>query len=382
VGSEGGYDLQKILDVACRQSPKLAVQRAKVTESQMRALATGLLPNPEVEGGLKKVTDESDGSIFGINQELPVNGALGLERQSALILSNAERIALSREVQKVLAEVESAFVDVLSSMELSAVEEQGLAVASHSLKLVSDSLKAGLVASLPFYLAKGEEAGAKTAYLLAQKEVQLAQESLAALLGMKRDGLPPIQGTLHLSLIPPGLSMNGPRRTDLQAANLRIQAAQVAVSAADRARIPNPKIGYSREESGGTTENYLTIGMEIPVFNNGRPLVGQRMAEQQVLVTEKNELAKSIDADIAQAVTQLEARQEAVRIYESEVQPSIEQSLAAAEGAFQTGTTDMSLLLQTQSRLLENKRNTVRALKDLRKAEIVYLLAIGAMRER
>jgi len=38
---------------------------------------------------------------------------------------------------------------------------------------------------------------------------------------------------------------------------------------------------------------------------------------------------------------------------------------------------DMSLLLQTQTRLIEQERNYVRALKDLRLAEIDYLLAMG-----
>ncbi len=96
----------------------------------------------------------------------------------------------------------------------------------------------------------------------------------------------------------------------------------------------------------------------------------------------KTALAKSIDAEIEAAVIRLEAKREAVRIYENEIQPSIQKSLDSANLAFQSGTTDLSLLLQTQTRLIEHERNNIRSLEDLRKAEIAYLLALGAVRNR
>lgn len=73
----GGVDLAGLLDLALRSSPKLSVERAKVGETRMRALATGLLPNPVVEGGAKKVSGEHSGPVVRISQELPINGALG-----------------------------------------------------------------------------------------------------------------------------------------------------------------------------------------------------------------------------------------------------------------------------------------------------------------
>ena len=381
-GTGGGFDLNTILDLACRQSPRLSVQRAKLTASQMQAMATGLLPNPNVEGGVKKVSGDDSGPLLSISQELPVNGALGLERQAANLEYSAESAALSREVQTILSEVQIAYTHLLATMELCGVEEHGLEVAGSSLKLVSETLKAGLVSPLPYNLAVAEYSNAKTAHMLAQQESLLARGELAALLGMKGESLPNVSGDLRQTLLPAGIDPSRRNRADLRAANLRIQAAQSSVAAADRARIPNPVVGYSREEAGDDTENFFTIGLEIPVFNNKRPEVYHRQAEHQAAVNEKSALDKTIDAEINQAVIRLEAKREAVRIYETEVQPSINKSLESANLAFQSGTTDLSLLLQTQTRLIEHERNTIRSLEELRKAEIAYLLALGAVRDQ
>lgn len=378
----GGIDLNSILDIACRQSPRLSVQRAKLTASQMQAMATGLLPNPTVEGGIKKVSGGDDGPLLTISQELPVNGALGFERQAANLEYSAERAALAREVQTILGEVQTAYIHLLASQVMCGVEEHGLEVAGSSLKLVSETLRAGLVSTLPYNLAVAEYSNAKTAHMLAQQESLLAREELAALLGMQGESLPNVAGDLRQTLLPAGIDPSQRNRGDLQAANLRIQAAQSSVAAADRDRIPNPVIGYSREEAGDDTENFFTIGFEIPVFNNKRPEVYHRQAEHQAAVSEKSALVKNIEAEVDQAALRLEAKREAVRIYETEVQPSIEKSLESARSAFQSGTTDLSLLLQTQTRLIEHERNTIRSLEELRKAEIAYLLALGAVRDR
>ncbi|MCC6732436.1 MAG: TolC family protein, partial [Candidatus Omnitrophica bacterium] len=61
-------------------------------------------------------------------------------------------------------------------------------------------------------------------------------------------------------------------------------------------------------------------------------------------------------------------------------EPSINLSLQAARAAFESGNTDLSLLLQTQNRLIEHKRNSIKSYEDLRKAEIEILLASGATR--
>jgi outer membrane protein TolC len=381
-GAAGGLDLSAILDLACRQSPRLSVQRANLTASQMQAMATGLLPNPTVEGGVKKVSGDGSGPLLSISQELPVNGALGLERQAANLEYSADRAALSREVQTVLSEIQTAYVHVLAVLALSGVEQHGLEVAGSSLKLVSETLKAGLVSPLPYNLALAEYSNARTTHMLAQRESLLAREELAALLGMTGESLPMIAGDLRQSLLPTDMDPSRRNRGDLQAANLRIQAAQTSVAAADRARIPNPVVGYSREEAGDDTENFFTIGLEVPVFNNKRPEVYHRQAKQQAAVNEKSALVKSIDAEVDQAAIRLEAKRDAVRIYETEVQPSIQKSLESANLAFQSGTTDLSLLLQTQTRLIEQERNTIRSLEELRKAEIAYLLALGTVRDR
>lgn len=368
--------LDNLLDLAIRQSPKLSVQRNKLNESQMRALAAGLLPNPEIEVGRKKVSGGDSGPVFSINQEIPLNGARGFDRQAASWEYNAQRAVLAREIQLVLAEVQTAFIHVLAVRDLLAVEQEWVGIAGQSLKLVSDTLKAGLVSTLPYHLAQADYATARASELVAQKEYQLGVQSLASLLGRTADEIPSIQGDLRTCLLPTGWDGARVSRSDLQAADYRLRATQAQVAAADRARLPNPVVGYSREEAD-ETENFFTIGLEMPILNSGRAAVRENQAISGTAYAEKQALSKEVQTEVTQAQTRLEARREAVRIYESDVRPSIDLSLQAARAAFESGNTDLSLLLQTQSRLIEHRRNLIKSYEELRKAEVEVLLASG-----
>ncbi|MCB9781623.1 MAG: TolC family protein [Candidatus Omnitrophica bacterium] len=377
LSTEMGAGLQEILDIALAQSPNLAVQRSKLNESKMRALATGLLPNPQVGGGAKKVSGGGTGPLLEISQEVPVNGVRQLERRSADLQYNADRNALMRETQVILIDVERAFLGVLAAMEEREVESQAVEISKNSKDIAADRFNSGVISSLPSSLAQAEYANALKSLNLAEKDVLLARQELARTLGLSEPELPQINGSIHESFLPPNLDPENFQRPDKTAASLRVQSAQTSVSAAQRARIPNPVLGYSREEAGSDTENFFKVGFELPILNNGNPLVRQRMAEAGTVRSEKEALDLSVDAEREQAREKLGSRKDAVRVYEEEIRPSINQSLEAANSAFQTGVSDLSLLLQTQQRLIEMERGYVDALRDLREAELDYLLALG-----
>ncbi|MCA9430423.1 MAG: TolC family protein, partial [Candidatus Omnitrophica bacterium] len=337
-------------------------------------------PNPVVEGGGKDVSGGDSGLVLGLNQELPMNGSRKLERQAAALRHSAERATLERDVQVVFSEIESAYVDILTAQRLVEVDRRGLEIASDSLRLVSDNYRAGLASSLPLSLAVSERANALKTLKLSEKQVQVARSTLAGLLALDEASLAPISGSLDEPLLPLGLQGGNLDRPDLRAADLKVQAAQSDTHADRRRRIPNPTLGYQREEADDT-ENFFTIGMEIPIFNSGRLKIQESMASQQVVSKERSALVQTIQTEVLTGSTRLDSAREAVSIYETEIRPSISQSLESAKSAFQSGTTDMSLLLQTQSKLIENERDYIRALQELRDAEIAYKLAIGVRKE-
>jgi outer membrane protein TolC len=377
---EVGIGLAQILDLALQHNPRIAVESAKAGESQMRALATGLLPNPEVEAGVKELNSEGSGPVIGVHQELPVNGALGFERRAANLESLADRAQFQRHIQEVLAEVERAYVEVLAARELAEIGRRGMSIAEESLNLLSESLKAGLVSDLPYRLAQAEYANAKNASAIADQDLLLARHHLAGLLATEERALPPVIGDVHESFLSHDFDEERADRRDLRAADLRVQAARSSTAALQRARVPNPVIGYEREEAGSEVEDSFTLALEIPLLNNGRPAVRAHSAREKAVQAEKDALAKEILIEAQRAASEVEMRRATVQIYENEIHPSIEQSLTAARAAFESGTTDLSLLLQTQTRLIEQERDYVRAVRDLRNAEISYRLALGAPR--
>ncbi|MCA9437678.1 MAG: TolC family protein, partial [Candidatus Omnitrophica bacterium] len=238
-----GIGLEEVLDIALTKSPDLAVQRSRLNESKMRALATGLLPNPHVGGGSKKVSGGGSGPLLEISQEIPINGVLKLERRSADLQYNANRNMLMRQTQVILIEVERAYLGVLSALEERNVEKQAVDISKNSKVIATDRFNSGVISALPFSLAQAEYSNALKSLNLAENDVILARQELAQTLGMEEAQLPSISGNIHDSFLPPDLDPANFHRPDKTAAGLRVQSAQTAVSAAQRARIPNPVLG-------------------------------------------------------------------------------------------------------------------------------------------
>jgi cobalt-zinc-cadmium efflux system outer membrane protein len=369
--------LAELLDIAIKRNPQLAVQRAKVGEARMQVFASGLLPNPFVAGGYKKEEGQGNGPLFEISQELPINGVLGLERSQAQLLHDAEQARLLREIQVILSSVKEAYVGVLLAQDASAVEKRNVQTVGESLANISERFRVGLVAEMPRTIARADLATAKVAASQAERNIAVARQRLARLLGMEEGALPPVAGTLRTSLLPPGLDPSKCVRPDLQALSLEARAAQTDIAASERGRIPNPKITYSREEVGPVVEHFINVGVDLPILNTGVPKVRRSISKYETVRAEQAALNNQIKAEREQAALNLSKSQETVQIYDTEIAPALASSLAAAKAAFQSGTTDVSLLLETQARLIEKDRGILKNLEDLRKAELEYLLALG-----
>ncbi|MCA9449787.1 MAG: TolC family protein, partial [Candidatus Omnitrophica bacterium] len=257
-----GISLAEVLVLAIQNNPDLRVLKAEVNASQMQWLAEGLLPNPTVTGGRKKVSGGPSGPVVEFEQELPVNGSLKMERESARLGYRAAEVAALRKTQEILHQVQVQAIKVLAAKASELVEKENLRIITESFNLVTNRFESGLVAELPLSLAKAERGAAENSAQLAAKEITIQREKLAILLGLSEGELPAIGGSIHATLLPPDVRQRGASRDDLRAKDLEVQSAQAMVEAARRARIPNPTLGYSREEAGDDTENFFTLSLE------------------------------------------------------------------------------------------------------------------------
>ncbi len=372
-----GIGMSEVLELGIRNNPELQILKATVKASQMHWLAEGLLPNPQVTGGAKKVSGDSSGPVVEFSQEIPFNGSLRMERESARLGYRAQEALALRETQRILNEIQIRIVELLYAKTAEEVENENLRITTDSYNLVSNRFESGLIPELPLSLARAEKGTADNSTQLARREVKIQRGKLAVLLGLTEPELPLIGGSLDTTILPPSLREDGLDREDLRAKELEVQSARADVEAARRSRVPNPVLGYAREEAGNDTENFFTLSLEIPIWNSGRPEVEKRHAEYEVSRKEKESLEKTVFSERSLASRELEERKEAVDRYRTEILPAIQESLAVAGASFKSGKTDLSLLLQTQTRLVGIKREALKAIKDLRLAELNYLFALG-----
>lgn len=377
VAAPSGWDLAALLDQAAVKNPQLITERSRIEASRRKIEASGLMPNPMVEGGAKKVSGGDTGPLFEVSQEVPLYGVLGLSRQAAAYDYQSAQADYSRRRQEILKEVAESYIDVLMGQEKIALEERNEQISQRSLDVVTDRVRAGLAATMPVHLAKADHAAARLELRNARADVVVARKSLAGLMGLDESQVPQVLGVLGAPFLTEATNLSNSSRPDLNALAFRAQAVHTEGIAEGRSKLPHPTLRYMREEAGDETDNYFTIGFEIPIFNNGGPAYRQKAAEAQALQNDRSALRVEIETQQQQALERLEAAREVVRLYEQEVSPALQDTLAAAESAFNSGTTDLSLLLQTQNRIIEMDRKRLTSLGDLRKAELEYLLALG-----
>lgn len=167
-------------------------------------------------------------------------------------------------------------------------------------------------------------------------------------------------------------------RPDVLAAHADIDAARANTNLACAARTPDLQIGpfYATNE-GGTNFLGFRAQMDLPVINNGMPLVRQREAElnQRAMTWQQLQLRAGLEAQAA-ADRYERARQLWTEPNEKDA-ANLPIELQRLEEQFKAGEVDVLRVLQARSSLIQNRRADLDVLNELLQAATAVTASTG-----
>ena len=174
------------------------------------------------------------------------------------------------------------------------------------------------------------------------------------------------------------LTANATHRPDVQAANCDVAAALAAHELAHSNRIPDLQIGPYYQQSQSTERFYgLRAQMEIPIWNNGRPLEQQRLAEWHRQTTVAKTLVERADAEIETAFERYERTWAALQSIRQDLPADLHSAQERTEAALKSGQVESPVAIQQRTRQLQQCRLYADALNDHSLAAISLFGASG-----
>ena len=369
------------IEAALAQGDFVALGNAERAAAEARAGAIRRFDNPEATISRESVSgaagDETEWQA-GINQSIDISGRRGSLRAAARAEADAVTAEVSRRRQERIAEVREAYAGCAAASEKVAIAERFAARLQEAERIVTLRTRAGDTAGYDLRRLRVEVRGAKAELRIAQGETNAECTALARLTGIA-DAQPSVP---LASLVPssPAAAAARINRQDLVAREARVASATAEVRAAERGRIPElgVGVGYKRisNEDGSAGGPVASLGVTIPIFNNGGAAISEARARQRVREAELALARRQVEATIASASARasaaIAAAQEA-----REAAGDAARLGTIAEAAYQGGETGVVELVDAYRTARDAELNIADLTERAVRATIAHSLAEG-----
>jgi cobalt-zinc-cadmium efflux system outer membrane protein len=366
--------LEGALERALRSAPKVMAARGRIDEERGRMVGASLpfTANPvmEVETGRRSGATSSTDFAIGIGQDIDLP-----QRRRARI--DAARAAVTQEEQRArdaeretLREVATVFLRAVEARERAEVAMRGKHLAEEALQIAERRYAAGDVAKLDVNLARTAVARGDAEMRSSQATLLGNVTQLQVLLGTTEPLT--VDGSLRNALTG-GTDDLVSRAADR--ADVRVLDAEIAEVEAD-ARLARtlrwPELGvrasYSREE--GDRIVLGGVGISLPVFQRGQEATAIAQARLARLRTERETLARTIEAEVRGAMASFDALRAAAEESERIILPLVEENERLALESYDVGQIGLGDLLLVRREALDARRAFIDQLIEARLAEV------------
>jgi outer membrane protein TolC len=309
---------------------------------------------------------------FGVSQDIPGPGKLGLRAKQAEKNAEAAREAYLVQQRQVIEQVRETYFNlfylrkILDSLyatqsELDRVRQTTEAQYRVAMAQQQDVLKAQLAQT---NLLKDQE--------MNQQEFEQGQANLKAILGREPDS--PNIGIGDIT--PTNFSISESQLRQLALANSPIleqarateEQSDAALAAARRDYIPDFNVGYEYQKTGPHMRDYymLTLGMKVPLYfwRKQTPAVEQAALEKESAAADSSSKQLSVLADLQNQVIGLRTASRVLKLYSEGLIPQSEVTLSSATAAYQVGKVDFQTLLSAAIDVLRIRQEYFRTLAD------------------
>jgi len=348
-------DLRTALITA--QSNNLELRAAR----QQRAIAVagittaGLLPNPTFSFVAAKDTPHE-----GITVDIPLE--LGGKRGKRLAVAKEEQNSIEVDVsvleRQIRRRTRQAFYQAVAAQAETSQAKSALELSTRTRDMVQARYEAGDVAQLDVIQAEVEVAKASADFETAAQAQKSAEVLLAGLLS--RSISAPLSISGKLDELPPSPTLDGvtaqamQSNADLQKSTQDLKTEEKRLTLAKSQRIPNidlqPGLDFNSPpefHEGGRGG----ISVAIPLFNRGQGDIALSNARLNLLRLTIESQRLNASAQVAAAYFDFAAKLHQAEQYRKSILPQNEKLLSMAEDSYQSGKTNLLILIDAQRRL-------------------------------
>jgi len=309
---------------------------------------------------------------FGISQDIPGPGKLGLRAKQAEKEAEAARAAYLVQQRQVIEQVRETYFNlfylrkVMDSLRGTQSELDHVAQTTESQYHVAmaqqqDILKAQLAQT---DILKDLE--------MNDEEFQQGQASLKAILGREQDS-PNIEiGEITSSDIPMSdgqlRQLALAKSPTLQQASAMEGQSDAALAVAKRDYVPDFNVGYAYQKTGPGFRDYymLTLGMKVPLYfwRKQTPAVEQAALEKESTSADSYAKRLSVLSDLQNQIIALRTTSRVLKLYSDGLIPQAEETLISGTAAYRVGKVDFQTLLSAVIDVLRVKQEYFRTLAD------------------
>ena len=405
----GSPRLNRLVDLARRDSFDVAAATARVRQAQSSAVIAGAPLLPEVKfnlttrhqkllsgpGGPDLDASQSDDAVdnFGANltasYEVDFWGGRAAARDSALRSLRASEFDQATVELTLLGSVADRYAQTLAAQQREQIAALNLANARNVLDLVQTRYDAGSATALELAQQKSLVAGQQRQLPLIKQLAEESRITLAALLGQPVQALE-LGAEPFAALTWPTIGAGVPsqllsRRPDIAKAEAQLAAAQADVTVARAAMLPAITLGatlgsdaYKVADVLRSPYYTLTAGLVGPLFNNGRLSAERdkaRARQDELLQTYRGAIINGF-ADVEKALSSI-TRLDEQRQWQTEELQQAQRAFQIAESRYQAGAADLLTVLETQRTLYAAQDQNVQLRLSRLQASIALYKALG-----
>jgi cobalt-zinc-cadmium efflux system outer membrane protein len=379
--------LSRLLDLASKNHPDLAVARAKVDAARGQMIQAGLYPNPVVSPSIEELGNkEGPAGTPGvsISQDFVTAGKLRLAQAAASYGVTAAEWQATTRWFEVVTKVRTAYYEVLTARREVEASDAAVRITEESLKTIKDLAKTGVTARQDELRAQVEFEQTRVRLSQAQQRLAAANKLMAASVGLPSLPNTPVVGSIDMPApwydYQKSLEVILARSSEVQAAQATVLQTQQLFLRAQAERRPDIRVAvrpaYSNVDR--TPEVMVEVGAALPIFNRNQGNIISAEAEVRRATSEARAIELRLTERLAAAYERYAAARGQVEIYEKDILPNAREAERLLRIGYESGDpkSDYTSLLEAQRTLVQSRLLHVQARGDLWRAasEIAGLL--------
>jgi len=354
--------LPELIQEILARNPELVASRKQWEAATNRITQARSLDDPILSIQLWNVPQpfkaaQADNTIFGLSQNLPFPGKLGLKGEVASRSADMTEQAVRAKERELIVRLKQAYYDLFLSQKAIHIHHEQVELLRQFFEIANAKFRAG----------KGSQADV----LKAQVELSLLQQHLPVLEQRRktteamlntlldRDSASPLGLAQEPAQLPLGESVDNLHRLalndrpELKAAELDVQRNEQSHTLAQRQYYPDFNVAFQRFQNYQANDGFgAYVAMSIPFAFWTKPKhdagVQEAAAAVAVARAQQHTLENMTRFQINDLMAKLKATDQVATLYRTTILPQAEQSLESARVGYRSGKGGFLDLIDTQ----------------------------------